>query len=67
MARILVVEDESDISQVLVYNLGQAGHDVSVASNGQAGLDITREDPPDPRCAAFSRATHRAGTSPSSC
>jgi two-component system phosphate regulon response regulator PhoB len=47
MARILVVEDESDISQVLVYNLGQAGHDVSVASNGQAGLDITREDPPD--------------------
>jgi two-component system phosphate regulon response regulator PhoB len=47
MARILVVEDDSDISQVLAYNLKEAGHEVAVASSGHAGLDIAREAPPD--------------------
>jgi len=47
MARILVVEDETDIAQVLSYNLGQAGHQVSVASGGQNALAMTVENRPE--------------------
>jgi two-component system phosphate regulon response regulator PhoB len=47
MARILVVEDESDICQVLAYNLGQAGHHVVVAKDGQTALNLTLENPPE--------------------
>ena len=32
MARILVIEDESDIQQVLEYNLRQKGHKVFIAT-----------------------------------
>jgi two-component system phosphate regulon response regulator PhoB len=47
MARILVIEDERDLQQVLAYNLRQAGHDVTTASGGQEGLRLAREEPPD--------------------
>jgi len=47
MARILVIEDERDLQQVLAYNLRQAGHDVVTASGGQEGLRLAREQPPD--------------------
>jgi two-component system phosphate regulon response regulator PhoB len=47
MARILVVEDEADIRQVLAYNLGQAGHEVVVASDGRTALALTLENPPE--------------------
>lgn len=47
MAHILVVEDEADIAQILSYNLEQAGHQVSVATGGQAGLAMTLAEPPD--------------------
>lgn len=47
MARILVVEDEADIAQILSYNLGQAGHQVAVASGGQAALAMTLEERPE--------------------
>ena len=47
MARILVIEDERDLQQVLAYNLRQAGHDVATASGGQEGLRLAREEPPD--------------------
>jgi two-component system phosphate regulon response regulator PhoB len=47
MARILVVEDEADIAQILSYNLGQAGHQVAVASGGQAALAMTLEARPE--------------------
>jgi two-component system phosphate regulon response regulator PhoB len=47
MARILVVEDEPDIGQVLAYNLGQAGHQVTVANDGQTALNLTLENPPE--------------------
>ena len=40
MARILVIEDEPDIRQVLDYNLRMAGHDVLAASQGQDGLKL---------------------------
>jgi two-component system phosphate regulon response regulator PhoB len=47
MARILVIEDERDLQQVLAYNLRQAGHDVATAAAGQEGLRLAREVPPD--------------------
>ena len=47
MARILVIEDEADLQEVLEYNLRQAGHDVVVKGTGQEGLRATRERRPD--------------------
>jgi two-component system, OmpR family, phosphate regulon response regulator PhoB len=47
MARILVIEDEKDIQDVLEYNLRQAGHKVNLASTGQDGLRLAREKKPD--------------------
>jgi two-component system phosphate regulon response regulator PhoB len=47
MARILIVEDEADLQQVLEYNLRQAGHDVLVASRGVEGLRLAREHRPE--------------------
>ena len=39
MARILVIEDESDIRQVLDYNLKSAGHEVVEAARGAEGQE----------------------------
>jgi two-component system phosphate regulon response regulator PhoB len=47
MARILVIEDEPDIRQVLDYNLRLAGHDVVTAPRGHDGLRLVREQRPD--------------------
>ena len=47
MARILVIEDEKDIQDVLDYNLRQAGHRVQLASTGKDGLKLARERRPD--------------------
>jgi len=47
MARILVIEDEADIQQILDYNLRERGHKVFIAGNGEEGLKIAREKRPD--------------------
>jgi len=47
MARVLVIEDEDDLRQVLDYNLRQAGHDVLCASEGTEGLRLARAERPD--------------------
>jgi two-component system phosphate regulon response regulator PhoB len=47
MARILVIEDEKDIQEVLDYNLKRAGHRVQVASTAKEGLRLARERRPD--------------------
>ena len=47
MARILVIEDESDIQQVLEYNFREKGHKVFVAGSGEQGLELAREKRPD--------------------
>lgn len=47
MARILVIEDEADIQQVLDYNLREKGHKVFIAGKGEEGLKLAREKRPD--------------------
>ncbi len=47
MARILVIEDEADIQQVLDYNLREKGHKVYIAGSGEEGLKLAREKRPD--------------------
>lgn len=46
MARILIVEDEKDLREVLDYNLKQAGHEVLSAGGGAAGLKLARDKRP---------------------
>lgn len=47
MARILVVEDEVDLQQVLQFNLTNAGHDVVTAGTGAEALRLLRDKKPD--------------------
>ena len=47
MARILVVEDEADIQEVLEYNLKRDGHDVVLTATAKEGLRHARERRPD--------------------
>jgi two-component system phosphate regulon response regulator PhoB len=47
MARILIVEDERDLQQILDYNLRQAGHEVLAALRGKDGLELARSQVPD--------------------
>jgi two-component system, OmpR family, phosphate regulon response regulator PhoB len=45
--RILIVEDEPDIAEVLQYNLEKEGFAVEIARRGDSGLDAVRRAPPD--------------------
>ena len=45
--RILVIEDEPDIAEVLQYNLEKEGFQVETARRGDAGLEAIRREAPD--------------------
>ncbi len=45
--RILVVDDEPDITGLVAYHLARAGYRVSTASNGKDALKSAREERPD--------------------
>jgi two-component system phosphate regulon response regulator PhoB len=45
--KILVIEDEPDIAEVLQYNLEKEGFDVETARRGDTGIDAVRRDSPD--------------------
>jgi len=45
--RILVVDDEQDIQELVSYNLTKAGHEVTCVGTGEAALEAARSDPPD--------------------
>jgi two-component system phosphate regulon response regulator PhoB len=45
--RILVVDDEPDITALVAYHLARAGYRVSTATNGQDALKSAREERPD--------------------
>lgn len=47
MPRILVVEDEPSITEVLKYNLERQGYDVATAADGQTALQRARSRAPD--------------------
>lgn len=47
MARVLVIEDEADLREVLDYNLTKEGHRVTLTSTGNDGLRLARELQPD--------------------
>jgi two-component system phosphate regulon response regulator PhoB len=47
MARLLVIDDERDLQEVLAYHLHRAGHEVSSALSGGVGLAMAREESPD--------------------
>lgn len=44
--KILVIEDEPDIVEVITYNLTREGFEVSSAKDGEEGYRKTRQDPP---------------------
>lgn len=47
MVKILVIDDEEDIRELLIYNLKKEGYLVLDAENGEKGLAIMRESNPD--------------------
>ena len=46
MARILVAEDEKSLAELVVLNLTDAGHDVTVAEDGRYALKALMQTPP---------------------
>lgn len=47
MARILIVEDEQDLAQLLVYNLGAQGHSMETSGTGANALAKAKTFKPD--------------------
>jgi len=47
MAEILVIDDDPDILALLFDTLSNAGHDVRIEADGEAGLAAARSLPPD--------------------
>jgi two-component system phosphate regulon response regulator PhoB len=47
MARVLVIEDEADLREVLEYNLTKEGHRVTLVATGAEGLRVAREQQPE--------------------
>lgn len=47
MSRVLVIEDEADLREVLEYNLTKEGHRVHLASTAAEGLALAREIRPE--------------------
>ena len=47
MSRILVVEDDRDIAELIVHSLGRAGYEASYVGSGTEGLAAVRASPPD--------------------
>lgn len=47
MARIVVAEDDPHISRVIVLWIQRNGHEVATARNGQAALELLRQQPYD--------------------
>ncbi len=47
MSKILVVDDEQSIVDVLAYNLAKAGHQALIARDGEQALRLARAERPD--------------------
>ena len=44
--KVLLIDDEADICEVMAYTLEDAGYQVQMAGNGEAGLARCESDPP---------------------
>jgi len=49
--RILIIEDERDVVDLLTLSLRKAGFTISTATDGAAGLEKARSEKPAFRCA----------------
>ena len=47
MKRILIIEDDRDIVELVRYNLANEGFQVSAAADGSAGLAAVKKSPTD--------------------
>lgn len=47
MSRVLVVDDNDDVRQLVAGVLGEEGHKVQIAADGASALDVMRREPPD--------------------
>jgi len=47
VAKIVVIEDEADLREILVEELTDMGHEIAIAVNGEEGLEIILEQTPD--------------------
>ena len=47
MARILIVDDEAELLDMLKIRLEASGYDIITAKDGQEGLDKAKEEKPD--------------------
>ncbi len=45
--KILVVDDEVNITQILEFSIGAEGYEVITASNGEEAIDMARREQPD--------------------
>jgi two-component system, OmpR family, phosphate regulon response regulator PhoB len=45
--KILIIEDETDVADLLALNLRKAGYSASMAADGASGLQKARDDGPD--------------------
>lgn len=47
MSKVLVVDDEKPISDIIKFNLTKEGYDVVIAADGQEALDMYNDENPD--------------------
>jgi len=47
VAKILIVEDEAALSDLLSYNLGKEGYDVAICTDGEDAVVMVEEETPD--------------------
>ena len=47
MSRILIIEDDPDLAELMAITLRTAGHEVRLAADGAAGLRALRDSAPD--------------------
>ncbi len=45
--KILLIDDEEDIRELLTYNLEKEGYSVTTADNGNQGIELARKIIPD--------------------
>ena len=59
MPKILVVDDEPDLVELVAFNLQQEGFEVLTAANGWEAVEKARAALPDPEASAGCRARYR--------